>query len=442
MANNVFINKITEVTDNGSNSPETTVYNIEAQRMSQGTVGSSKKPVYFLNGIPQPCDDDIGGGGDSIIIKPNQDIAKLSRNKKTVIATYKISDEETQELCVERVSSGYQKQVLFSGSLGITTGNGNGSALRLPFTNFEYLYIYIEDNLGVVGSKVIIIPTNILKDRLINDSAFVSCDLYGTLGIVLKFTSETGVRVEYVNNLPNYDSISPDEEGFITVICTKIEGVTLGISSSSWGQNTKDTLWSGNISTADDTMKYNFNEDDPETHELKKLKNYDTIFVYGHILNEDEEHVDIGAVDFLSPKISDDKALLTCGSLPNITKTLKFNNDGFYVIRENNVDTLKYVITEIDGIKYGVESSQTVPIDAIIENNMSPITSNAVYQGISQITPVTPIDAVIKNNMSPVTSNAVYQVMDGLRLVKITKDEYEAPTTKDSNALYIIGEWT
>lgn len=405
MAEGIFVNTITEVEENGG-SPISTVYNIEAQRMSQGNVGSLTTPVYFLDGVPTECEVGAGGGGgDTIEITPDPTIASLTRNKKTVIATFKINDEEEQELCVEKVTSGYQKQTLFAGSLNENTGNGNGAALTVPFTNFEYLYIYIQDTKKLVGTKVITVPTTILKDRLREDAAYVSCDLYGTLGMILKFTSPTGVKVEYINNLPNYGAQDGEDNDQISVICSKIEGITLGISSGSWGKNTKDTLWSGTVSSVDVSTKYSFSEEDPDTHELKKLKNYDSIYVYGHILGEDEEHVDIGAVDFLAAKLESDKAILTCGSLSNITKTLKFNNDGFYVIAGNNVESLTYIITQIDGIKYGVDVKGGGDVD----------TSDCMKRGVHNVT-----NGIIKDEeQNPgylIPNNITYEEAENTRI--------------------------
>lgn len=350
----IYVNTITEV-DTSQETPVETTYKIEAQRLSQGNVGDSKHPVYFENGIPVQCESGAGGGGGSdVVITPNSYIASLNRSEKQEIATFKIGDEDTQSLYIPRYSSGYVKQTLFSGRLGETTGDG-GSPLAQPFTNYEYLYIHIEDTRNLIGSHVITVPTNSLKTKLMSDKAYVSCNLYGTLGMVIKFTSTTGFKVEYVNNLPNGSSPA-SEDNQISVILTKIEGITLGISKGSWGQNTREAIWIGTASIVDPTEKYYFKEEDEETHELAKLSNYDFIYVYGHISDEDEDHIDMGSVDSLSVKMLEDKAVLTCGNFQNITKTLKFEDDGFYVVDGNDIDnTLSYIVTQIDGVKYGAE---------------------------------------------------------------------------------------
>ena len=359
----IYINTITEV-DTSQETPVETTYKIEAQRLSQGNVGDSKHPVYFENGIPVQCESGSGGGGggSDIVITPNSYIASLNRSEKEEIATFKIGDEDTQSLYIPRYSSGYIKQTLFSGQLGETTGDG-GAPLAQPFTNYEYLYIHVEDTRNLIGSHVVTVPTNSLKMKLMSDQALVSCNLYGTLGMVIRFTSTTGFKVEYINNLPN-GSTPASEDNQISVVLTKIEGVTLGISKGSWGQNTREAIWIGTASTVDPTEKYYFKEEDEETHELAKLRNYDFIYVYGHISDEDEDHIDMGSVDSLSVKMLEDKAVLTCGNFQNITKTLKFDNDGFYVVDGNDIDnTLSYIVTQIDGVKYGAEINGGGPTD-------------------------------------------------------------------------------
>lgn len=409
-----------------------TSYNpIEGQRLSCGSVGDESHPVYFDGGVPIQCSGDIGGGGDSVIITPDPNITALNRSEKSTIATFQINDGRKQNLEVPRYSSGFQKVTLFDGFIDQP---GSSRVLDMDFTKFQFLYIYVKDTKDLIGTHVEIVPVPPLAEKLPND-AYVSCNLFGTLGMIIQFTSNTGFIVTQINRLPNWDTPDTDPGG-IGVALTKIEGYTLGISKGSWGVNTKEGIWSPTGSeggVVDPTTKYSF----ANGHTLSE---FDYIYVHGCISGETEEHIDVGAVDHFKDLFDEEQpAYLTCGTFQNITKTLLFEDDGFYIYAGNNVDNLIYNITKIEGIKFGAEINSNTIVDAVIDEDMHAVTSNAVYDALEDLSP---IDNIIEDAMIPVTSNAVYQAMSGLKLLPITQAQFDALTVKDPNTLYLIGEWT
>lgn len=446
------------ITSTDEETGTTNIYPIEGQRLSCGSVGDESHPVYFDGGVPVQCSGDIGGGGDTVIITPDADISSLNRSEKQEIATFQINDGKEQSLYIPRYSSGFQKVTLFEG--GITTPT-TGQPLLMDFTNFQFLYIYIKDTKNLVGTHVEIVPVPQLAERIPFGDAYVSCTLVGTLGMIIQFTGEQAFNVVQINNLPNYDS--PDTgEGSIGVKLIRIEGYTLGISKGSWGVNTKESIWAPVNSeggVVDPTIKYPFTNN-------HTLSEFDYIYVHGCISGETEEHIDVGAVDHFKDLFDKRQpAYLTCGTFQNITKTLLFEDDGFYIYAGNNVDNLTYNITRIEGIKFGAEINTNTIVDAVTDEDMHAVTSNAVYGALEDITPVdvvadgnmnpvtsnavydaledlSPIDDIIEDAMIPVTSNAVYQAMSGLKLLPITQAQFDALTVKDPNTLYLIGEWT
>jgi len=345
-----YVNVIT-VDDTSISPPTTETYKIEAHRLATDKVGDATHPVYFDGGVPVQCSGGTGGGGggDTIVIIPDPNIASYNRNDKTEIAKFKINDGDTGYLYAPKLSSGYVKKVLWSGVLSQNNGVGGGTDLENPFTDFDFLYFYIEDNRNAVGARVVIVPTSGLEARVLQNRALISCSLYGTLGITLRFTTTKHVQIEGFNNLPNAESSSSDE-GQLSVILTKIEGVTLGISKGGWGKNTREMIWSGEASEVDQSTRLDFIKD--EEQEFKHLNNYDFIYVYGHRSGETSDHIDIGAVDSLKAKIENHEAFLICGDFGDSSKTLNFENDGFYIWAEDSSD---YIITRIDGVKYGAE---------------------------------------------------------------------------------------
>ena len=362
MANNLYANTITVVDELGNQ----TEYDIEAARLGGDAMnkGDESHPVYFSNGVPVECGEiSGGGGGDRIVITPNPVTARKNRSEKTEVATIRINDGDNIVLETPRVSSGYQKVTLFQGSV---TNENESHLLDADFTNFQFLYIYLSDTKGLIGTHVEIVPVEPLAQALPNN-AIVSCNLFGTLGLTLHFDSNVKFTVDYINKLPNYDT--PDTtEGGVGVVLKKIEGYTLGLSKGSWGANTREVIWTGEASTVDSSVSYPLLED-------MQLKDYDFIYVHGHVSDQSEEHIDLGSVDYLSSKFDSNTALLTCGSLQNITKTLRFKNKEFYIDSGTDDGSLTYIVTQIDGIKYGAEANQDIDPTLYMQKGIDYVTA-------------------------------------------------------------------